>query len=328
MAGCLWLPRIVAKARLAKRGELDPEYAARFCHPTGVDGQFTAFFRLTKENLLAVCDSTDAEIAAWFRSLESASDARIQEWNHLAMNFGRAGFPMAERLPIGLATTYKYLSDRKLETVFAVLEADEGIAEGSARASGTTEAEGNTILETERLVLRQVIPSDAEFLFALMNEPAFHQNIGDRGIRTLDDARAYLEKRFTNRYAELGYGLYRVELKQDHTVVGISGFVKRDFLAHPDIGFAFLQKFWGRGYGFESGFAVMRFGQAALGFERVYGVTAPFNTGSVRLLEKLGLHFEMRFRMPEHHDDSLLFATVAKSPEQSPGTTSGPSFAT
>lgn len=124
-AGCIWLPRIIAKARLAKHDALEPEYAARFCHPTGVDGQFIGFFRLTKEELLAVCDSSDADIASWFRSLEAASEARIAEWNHIAVNLGRPGFPLAERLPIGLATTYKHLSGRKLETVFEVLEADE-----------------------------------------------------------------------------------------------------------------------------------------------------------------------------------------------------------
>jgi RimJ/RimL family protein N-acetyltransferase len=177
-----------------------------------------------------------------------------------------------------------------------------------------------TVFETERLVLRQVIPTDDEFLFALMNEPAFHQNIGDRGIRTLADARAYIEKRFTSRYAELGYGLYLVELKDERTAVGISGFVKRDFLPHPDIGFAFLRKFWDRGYAFESSAAVMKHGTTVLGFERVYGLTAPTNTGSIRLLEKLGLHFEKRFRMPEHQQDSLLFVTGHESPEQSPGT--------
>lgn len=169
------------------------------------------------------------------------------------------------------------------------------------------------VLETDRLVLRHVVPSDDGFLFALMNEPAYHQNIGDRGIRTLADARAYIEKRFTSRYAELGYGLYLVELKVDHTAVGVSGFVKRDFLPHPDIGFAFLQKFWRRGYGFEAGAAVMNYGKTALGFERVYGVTAPANVGSIRLLEKLGLRFEKRFRMPEHQDDSLLFVTQPSS---------------
>lgn len=125
LAGCVWLPRIIAKARQAKRGTLDPEYAARFCHPTGVDGLFVDFFRLTKEDLLEVCEASDESVAAWFVSPDSAGGRRIQEWNHLAVNLGRAGFPMADRLPIALATAYQHLGGQNLQTVFEVLEADE-----------------------------------------------------------------------------------------------------------------------------------------------------------------------------------------------------------
>ena len=108
-----------------RAGELPAEYAARFCHATGVDGQFIAFFGITKEDLMSVCDQTDAEVARWFISLASATPARIAEWNHIGANLGRAGFPLADRMAVGLATTYKHLSGRKLETVFEMLEADE-----------------------------------------------------------------------------------------------------------------------------------------------------------------------------------------------------------
>jgi predicted FMN-binding regulatory protein PaiB len=96
----------------------------RFCHISGVDGKFTLFFGITKDELLAICDRSDAEVAAWFESSPERK-ARVPEWNHIAVNLGRPGFPMAERLPIALATTYKHLSDQKFETVFQVLEADE-----------------------------------------------------------------------------------------------------------------------------------------------------------------------------------------------------------
>lgn len=125
LAGCVWLPRILAKARLTRSGSLEPEYASRFCHPTGVDGQFISFFRLTKENLLEACTGTDGEVSTWFTSREAGSESLIQEWNHVATNLGRPGFPMEERLPVALATVYGHLKDRHLETVFEVLEADE-----------------------------------------------------------------------------------------------------------------------------------------------------------------------------------------------------------
>ncbi|GAA5129830.1 DUF5069 domain-containing protein [Luteolibacter yonseiensis] len=124
LVDCVWLPRILAKARLLAVDELPEEYASRFCHPSGVDGQFIAFFNLTRDELPAVCGRGDGEIGEWFLSSPERK-SRIQEWNRIAVNLGRAGFPMAERLPVALSTSYRHLADRKLETVFQVLEADE-----------------------------------------------------------------------------------------------------------------------------------------------------------------------------------------------------------
>jgi hypothetical protein len=128
LAGCIWLPRIIAKARALSRGELEPDYAARFCHPGGIDGQFLSFFRLAREGILSASGGTDEQVISWFHSLESAADERVAEWNRIALNLGRPGFPMAERMEPALATTYKHLNSRKFETVFEVLEADEGIS--------------------------------------------------------------------------------------------------------------------------------------------------------------------------------------------------------
>jgi hypothetical protein len=123
LAGCVWLPRILAKARLLKRGALPPDYDARFCHPTGVDGLFLSHFRLTREDVLAVAALPDAEVGSWF--LSRSSSERIQEWNRIAFNLGRPGFPMADRFPVALATVYKHVDSRGMTTVFEVLEADE-----------------------------------------------------------------------------------------------------------------------------------------------------------------------------------------------------------
>jgi hypothetical protein len=123
LAGCIWLPRILAKARLFKSGELPPEYAARFGHPGGVDGQFLNYFGLAREDMLAAADLPDDKVVAWFQSRYNTD--RIVEWNRIAVNLGRPGFPMAERLPVALATTYKHVNPEGITTVFEVLEADE-----------------------------------------------------------------------------------------------------------------------------------------------------------------------------------------------------------
>src|SRR3954470_9199858 len=94
LAGCIWLPRIMAKARSLDRGELAPDYAARFCHPGGIDGQFLGFFQLSREEIVNASRRSDDEVVAWFLSLENATGERIAEWNRIAVNLGRPGFPM------------------------------------------------------------------------------------------------------------------------------------------------------------------------------------------------------------------------------------------
>ena len=165
-----------------------------------------------------------------------------------------------------------------------------------------------SILETSRLVLREAVADDAAFLLELMNEPAYHANIGDRGVRTVEDARSYLAAKYSTSYRTLGYGLYVVELKREAVVIGICGFVKRETLEHADVGFAFLTRFCGQGYGYESASAVLGYGQAKLGFAKVYGVTSRTNEASIRLLEKLGFRFNRETAMPGYAEASLLFA--------------------
>jgi hypothetical protein len=121
-----WLPRIIAKARLIESGALPAEYAARFCHPSGVDAEFLRFFELQKEDVTSASRETDEQIVSWFGNLTARHPLRISQWNELAQNLGRPGYPMAERLPIALATTYKHLEPSKFNSVFEVIEADEG----------------------------------------------------------------------------------------------------------------------------------------------------------------------------------------------------------
>lgn len=125
LAGCMWLPRIIAKARLLQSGALPSEYEARFCHPTGVDVQFLNFFGLKKEDIILASRGNDEQVGSWFGRLTAQRPSMISEWNHLAENLGRPGFPMAERLPVALSTVYKHLDPSKISSVFEALEADE-----------------------------------------------------------------------------------------------------------------------------------------------------------------------------------------------------------
>ena len=163
------------------------------------------------------------------------------------------------------------------------------------------------ILETERLTLRQMNVDDEKFIYALVNEPAFIRYIGDKSVRTLEDARDYILTGPVASYAKLGFGLYLVELAETGAPIGICGLLKRDALEDVDIGFAFLEQFWGNGFAYESAAAVMGYGRNVLRIPRIVAITSPDNEGSIRVLRKIGLEFEKMIRMPGSDEDTRLF---------------------
>lgn len=145
------------------------------------------------------------------------------------------------------------------------------------------------ILETERLALREMDAArDAAFTCELLNSPKFIQYIGDRGVRTVDEAAGFIETRYRQSYRDNGFGLYTVELKDDGTQIGICGFVKRDTLPLPDMGFAYLPEFERSGYGYEAAAATLDYGRDSLGMTRVLAIVSPANIASAGLLTKLG----------------------------------------
>ena len=155
------------------------------------------------------------------------------------------------------------------------------------------------ILETERTILREIVEADAEFILDLLNQPSFIKYIGDRNVRTLTDAREFIENRFRQSYRENGFGLYTVELKETNAPIGICGFVKRDSLPFADIGFAFLPQFENKGYAFESAKSVLDYGRSVLGLKKILAIVSPGNVASEKLLEKINFEFEQMIEIPE-----------------------------
>lgn len=168
---------------------------------------------------------------------------------------------------------------------------------------------GVTILETERLLIREIDSAiDAEFIFELLNTRKFLEYIGDRGVRSVEQARDFIENRYRQSYRENGYGLYVVELRSETGIpsqIGMCGFVKRDYFEFADLGFAFLPEHEGRGYGFESATAVLKYGRETLGFTKVLAITSQNNDVSVKLLKKLGFSFDRIFTTPDGEDLNL-----------------------
>jgi RimJ/RimL family protein N-acetyltransferase len=141
---------------------------------------------------------------------------------------------------------------------------------------------------TERLVIRWFRREDADFVVRLLNEPTFIEHIADRGVRTPDQAVAYLEGGPLASCREHGHGLYLVARRNDLAPLGMCGLVRRDFLSAPDLGYAFLPEHVGKGYAFEAGAAVLEHGRRDLGMERCLAIVNPGNRRSIGLLERLG----------------------------------------
>lgn len=163
-------------------------------------------------------------------------------------------------------------------------------------------------LETERLRLRELTATDAPFIRRLLTEPSFLEHIGDRGVRTEDDARAYIENGPRASYRDHGFGLLLVELRAGGAPVGLCGLVKRAELEDADVGYAFVPEHWARGYAFEAARAVLTDARERLGLARVIAIVSPGNAASIRLLGKLGFHHERTLRLAGAPSDVLVYA--------------------
>ena len=167
------------------------------------------------------------------------------------------------------------------------------------------------VVESDRLHLRHFELDDAAFLLDLLNQPSFLQFIGDKGVRSLDDARHYILTGPVACYERFGFGMYLALLKENQTPIGICGLLRRDCLDDVDVGFAFLPQFWSKGYALESASAVMAYGRNALGIGRIVAVVSSDNHGSIRVLEKLGLRFESMVRLFDDSPEIELFTPAA-----------------
>lgn len=163
------------------------------------------------------------------------------------------------------------------------------------------------ILETERLLLHELSMKDANFILEILNEPSFIRNIGDRGIRTIDGANSYILNGPVASYTKNGFGLYLVKLKETDEPIGMCGLIKRETLEDVDIGYAFLPRFWSKGYAVEAAQAVKEYAKNVIGLKRLVAIVDPENEGSIRVLQKIGLNFEKMVKLSEDDIELKLF---------------------
>lgn len=165
-----------------------------------------------------------------------------------------------------------------------------------------------TVFETERLRLRYFTLDDADFIIRLLNTPGWLEFIGDRNVKDKEQAENYLRNGAFKSYELNGFGLSMVEIKDGNIPIGMSGILRRDELDNPDIGFAFLPEYMGRGYALEISSALMKYAKDELKMEKILAITLPHNKPSIRLLEKIGLSYQKHFSFPGTREELMLFS--------------------
>lgn len=165
-------------------------------------------------------------------------------------------------------------------------------------------------ITTARLRLCRFEPehaADQDFVLQLLNQRSFIDNIADRGVRTPADAAAYLRDGPQASYARFGFGLMRVERREDGLPIGMCGLLKRDYFDYPDIGYALLDAHAGRGYAREAARATLAWGFERFAPARIAASTAPHNAASIGLLLQLGFRDLGLIQLPAYPEASRYF---------------------
>lgn len=166
------------------------------------------------------------------------------------------------------------------------------------------------ILETERLIICHITIEDANFIFELLNDPNWIKYIGNKNVHDLESAKNYILNVPIKSYEKFGFGLFLVKLKDLNIPIGICGLIKRDTLENIDIGFAFLEKYVGHGYAFESAQATLEYGKNTLGIKKIVAITNEDNYNSIKVLKKIGLVFEKMVKFENEEKELMLFGSI------------------
>ena len=151
--------------------------------------------------------------------------------------------------------------------------------------------------------------NNASFILELLNEPDYIKFVGDKNVRSIDDAKKHLSEKYLAYYQKQGIAYYLVSLKSDKTAIGTCGLVNREGLDYVDIGYAFLKKYRGKGYAFEATKAMLDFAQNDLNLNPIVAITTIDNIKSISLLERLGMKYIKDVYIPNDTEKLKLFMT-------------------
>lgn len=163
--------------------------------------------------------------------------------------------------------------------------------------------------ETQRLLLKPTFEEDAGLIFELFNSPKWLQNVGDRKIRSVQDAEHYIREKMLPQLKRLGYSSYTIIRKTDLQKIGSCGLIDREGLEGIDIGYAILTEFEGKGYAFEAAQQLKVAAFQEFGIKVLNAITAKDNFASQKLLEKLGLSLKGVVKLPNEEEELFFYQT-------------------
>ena len=165
-----------------------------------------------------------------------------------------------------------------------------------------------TILETDRLLLREFVMDDVEDFFKMVSDPDVTRYTGDGG-KTLEEARKGLEERLFQDYRKYGYGRWAAVYKPTGKVIGFAGLKYLDDVNEVDLGYRFFKEYWGKGLATEASRAVLAYGVDNLQLRRIIGIADIENKASIRVLEKVGFTFE---KFTTYRDHEVAWYVIEK----------------
>lgn len=163
---------------------------------------------------------------------------------------------------------------------------------------------------TQRLHVRPITTNDAPFILELMNTPKWIQFIGDRNVRTVEEAENYIIEKVLVQFNKHGYSNNVILRKDDNVKLGTCGIYHREYREDPDIGFAFLPQYEGKGYAYEAANKLMHVAQQDYGLTELSGYTLEENAASRKLLERLGFSLKGLGNLPKSDDELLHYHRV------------------
>lgn len=164
------------------------------------------------------------------------------------------------------------------------------------------------LLTTKRLVIRKITLNDAPFILELINDKDWISNIGDRNVKTIEEAEAYITETFLKTYQESIFGFYGIAIKNSGQLIGTVGLIDREGIDHVDVGYGLLPAYRGKGYAIEATKAMYNYGYDTLSIDKIVAIVNPDNDDSIKLLKKLGLTFEKMVKLPDEEKDIKLFS--------------------